>query len=52
MIGRALDVLNAPGSTKKAFQALFRPRNLGNGDIEELIKPRVMGGTQTRQCRS
>ena len=35
VIGRALRVLNAPGSTSKGFQALFRPRNLSPGDIEE-----------------
>ena len=36
VIGRALDVLNAPGSTRKEFQALFNSRNLGPGDVEEL----------------
>ena len=36
VIGRALDVLNAPGFTRQEFQAFFRPRNLGPGDIEEL----------------
>ena len=36
VIGRALDVLNATGSTRQEFQALFRPMNLGPGDIEEL----------------
>ena len=33
VIGRALDVLNALGSTREEFQAPFRP---GPGDIEEL----------------
>ena len=37
VIGRVLGVLNAPGSTRQEFQAFFRPRNLGPGDIEELI---------------
>ena len=36
MIGRALDVLNAPGSTREEFQALFNSRNFGPGDMEEL----------------
>ena len=36
MIGRALDVLNAPGSTREEFQALFKLRYLGHGDMEEL----------------
>ena len=36
VIGRALDVLNAPGSTRQEFQALFNSRNLGPGDMEEL----------------
>ena len=36
VIGRALDVLNAPGSTREEFQALFNSRNLGPGDMEEL----------------
>ena len=35
-IDRALDVLNAPGSTRQEFQAYFNPRNLGPGDLEEL----------------
>ena len=35
-IDRALDVLNAPGSTRQEFQSYFRPRNLGPGDLEEL----------------
>ena len=35
VIGRALDVLNAPGSTREEFQAAFTSRNLGPGDIEE-----------------
>ena len=36
VIRRALDALNAPGFTREEFQAFFRPRNLGPGDIEEL----------------
>ena len=36
VIGRALDVLNAPGFTWEEFQALFNSRNLGPGDVEEL----------------
>ena len=36
VIGRALDVLNAPGSTREEFQALFNSRNFGPGDMEEL----------------
>ena len=36
VIGRALDVLNAPGSTREELQTFFRPRNLGPGDIEAL----------------
>ena len=36
VIGRALDVLNAPGSTREEFQAVFNSRNLGPGDIEDL----------------
>ena len=35
-IDRALDVLNAPGSTRQEFQAYFNPRNLGPGNMEEL----------------
>ena len=35
-IDRALDVLNAPCSTRQEFQAYFNPRNLGPGDLEEL----------------
>ena len=35
-IDRALDVLNAPGSTRQESQAYFNPRNLGPGDLEEL----------------
>ena len=35
-IDRALDVLNAPGSTRQELQAYFNPRNLGPGDVEEL----------------
>ena len=35
-IDRALDVLNAPGSTRQEFQAHFNARNLGPGDLEEL----------------
>ena len=35
-IDRALDVLNAPGSSRQEFQAYFNPRNLGPGDLEEL----------------
>ena len=35
-IDRALDVLNAPGSTRQEFQAYFNPRNLGPGDMEGL----------------
>ena len=35
-IDRALDVLNAPGSSRQEFQAYFNPRNLGPGDVEEL----------------
>ena len=35
-IDRALDVLNAPGSTRQEFQAYFNPRNFGPGDLEEL----------------
>ena len=35
-IDRALDVLNAPGSIRPEFQAYFKPRNLGPGDMEEL----------------
>ena len=35
-IDRALDVLNAPGSTRQEFRAYFNPRNLGPGDLEEL----------------
>ena len=34
-IDRALDILNAPGSTRQEFQAYFNPRNLGPGDMEE-----------------
>ena len=34
-IDRALDVLNA-GSTRQEFQAYFKPRNVGPGDMEEL----------------
>ena len=36
VIGRALDILNAPGTTREEFQALFNSRNLGPGDMEEL----------------
>ena len=36
VIGRALDVLNAPASTREEVQALFNSRNLGPGDMEEL----------------
>ena len=36
MIGKALDVLNAPGSTREEFQAVFNSRNLGSVDVEEL----------------
>ena len=32
-IDRALDVLNAPGSSGQGFQAYFNPRNLGPGDL-------------------
>ena len=35
-IDRALDVLNAPGSSRQEFQAYFHARNLGPGDLEEL----------------
>ena len=35
-IDGALDVLNAPGSSRQEFQAYFNPRNLGPGDLEEL----------------
>ena len=35
-IDRALNVLNAPGSTRQEFQAYFKFRNLGPGDLEEL----------------
>ena len=35
-IDRALDVLNAPGSTRQEFQAYFNPRNFGPGDLEEV----------------
>ena len=35
-IDRALDVLNAPGSSGQEFQAYFNPKNLGPGDLEEL----------------
>ena len=35
-IDRALDVLNAPGSSRQEFQAYFNPRNLGPGDLDEL----------------
>ena len=35
-IGRALDVLNAPGSSRQEFQAYFNPTNLGPADLEEL----------------
>ena len=35
-IDTALDVLNAPGSTRQEFQAYFNPRNLGPRDLEEL----------------
>ena len=35
-IDRALDVLNAPGSSRQEFQAYFNPRNFGPGDLEEL----------------
>ena len=35
-IDRALDVLNAPGSTRQEFQAYFNPRKPGGGDLEEL----------------
>ena len=33
-IDRALDVLNAPGSSRQEFQAYFNPRNLGPGNLE------------------
>ena len=36
VIGRALDVFNAPGSTREKFQALLNSSNLGPGDVEEL----------------
>ena len=35
-IDRALDVLNAPGSTRQKFQALFNSSNFGPGDLEEV----------------
>ena len=35
-IDRALDVLNAPSSTRQEFQALFNSRNSGPGDLEEV----------------
>ena len=35
-IDRALDVLNAPGSTGQFFESYFHSRNLGPGDLEEL----------------
>ena len=37
MIGRALDVLNASGSTREEIQALFSSRNLGPCDVEDPI---------------
>ena len=42
VIGRALDVLNAPGSTREKFQALLNSRNLGPGDMEDL-SPKLCG---------
>ena len=35
-IDRALDVPNAPGSTRQDFQALFNSRNFGPGDLKEV----------------
>ena len=35
-IGRALDVVNAPGSTRQEFQSYFQARNPSPGDLEEL----------------
>ena len=34
VIGRALDVLNAPGLTREEFQAAFNSRNSGPGHME------------------
>ena len=38
VIGRALDVLNAPGSTREIFQAFFRPSNLRPGGSDLTVQ--------------
>ena len=47
-IDRALDVLNAPGSTRQEFLQFQELRSWRFGRSES----RTLGGTQTRQCRS